>query len=155
METGQLVTQQLEEKINDLSNLSQSQKDKLTLDDSIKHSLFSFLLSQMQRSVSKNELREEVSSILLSRVKSDVPEERISTGSLIKILEVLNKSENESSFNILSILKEKMKVEINNNIPPTQSTLPESEFTSEDHQKVKKVLKFFDKLGKSEFSQDI
>jgi len=147
------MTKDIKDQLNELDNISDSQKDRYESQRLIQGELISFLQNQITKVDTKNDLRNSVVAILHERIVDT--EEPMSTTQLLKLFEVLSKDENDSIANILSVAKDKQNTVIN--VPGGQSEKADDELSSAEVNAAKKLLNVFDVLGKlkkSEMSLD-
>jgi hypothetical protein len=115
-------------KIEKLKNNLDSSQLQVEIDRDIKLELLMFLKSQIDTITQKNSLKSTISNIIYKRVvdgeNSEDEDKKISNSILIKLLDILMKSENESIDSILSVLKQQIVIQQNNtlNAPPTNSS---------------------------------
>lgn len=138
-------------KVNEIDNISESQKDRMISQILIQEKLIEFLSSQIEKISSKNELKSKVIEILKDRIEDD--ENPIPITILLRLFEILSKDENDAISNILGVIKDSKNPIININ----SSTRDNNIVSVKDMNKAKKVLDvldFMDNLKKSEMSLD-
>jgi len=146
-------------KIDSITNISQSQKDRFNIYDAINDELHEFMKTQMESITCKSTLRQSIEDKILQRVLEEEDRE-ISTNNLIKLLEIINKTDTDMGINLINILKENQRIVIENliNVPQGNGKKSiESEFSAEETQSTKKILKaleFISDLKKTEFDKD-
>lgn len=92
----------------------------LDIDRDIKLELLLFLKSQIENITQKHGLKNIITNILERRIvegedaEAD-PDAKVSNAVLLKLLEILSKSDNESADSVLSILKQQIIIQQNNN----------------------------------------
>jgi hypothetical protein len=146
-------------KVTGIDNVSQSQMDRFSLYDAINDELHEFMRTQMESVTSKSVLRQSIEDKILQRVLEEEDRE-ISTNHLIKLLEIMSKTDSDIAINLVNILKENQRIVIENliNVPQGNGKKPiESEFSAEETQTTKKILKsleFISNLKKTEFDKE-
>lgn len=128
--------------------------------DEIKLELLVFLKGQISKVSAKNNVRTRVLEILEERLHD--PDQDIPTIILLRVLEVMDKSETDMADSILSVLTKQVTV-INNNPPAVHpnvnGTLVPNErgaleaFSSDEIDKARRMLLLLRKLGQSEFPE--
>lgn len=162
MESGKTA---LIKKIIGIEDLSQSQLDRLNLQNQAYADLVTFLGNVIEKIKSGSTLRQkletEINKLIAPDLEEDPQAERLSPNQLINLFAIMLKYDSEQSAALINTLKESIKVNINNNPPGDNNTIPifpttgQGEvYTKEDIQSAKKVLKLADDLQKSEMSFD-
>lgn len=158
---SQLTPQAFFSKIDQIDN-TKDKREALDqrVQDEIKLELLVFLKGQISKVSAKNNVRTRVLEILEERL--DDPDQDIPTIVLLRILEVMDKSETDMADSILGVLTKQVTV-INNNppasVPPSGGTLLPNEkgameaFSSEEIDKARRMLLLLRKLGQSEFPE--
>ena len=145
---------ELTTKIEAINNETESMKDRARVEDIAKNNLFGFLNGYISRSASKSELKEKVEKMLsdkLDREEDDVP-----YGVLIKLQEILSKSETDAAIPILRILEAATKKEKETETPvllDSTTQINGQSITTEDLKGFKKLLELAEKLKNSEFGE--
>jgi len=147
---------------DDLTLLTDSELDRYRLYDLAQQELLDFLRSQMKKITSKNRLKQKVEEELYSRINpEDEDSESMSTVALLKLLEILSKTDSDDANSILSVLKENQKVIINNlmNNPDKDKNKKNDDntdfdFSSDEIKKTKELIHLIDKLKESEFDPE-
>ena len=134
--------------IDSLLNESDSQKDRNNLETTKSLNLINFLNSQIEKSNAKNSLRDDVIGKLKKKV-SDKDDE-IPTIVLIRLLEILEKADNDLTLGILSSMKEAAILKKLTGEKEDSIKKDSLEFNKDDIDKVKKVLSYLNKLEVTE-----
>ena len=145
----------IDDKISNISKFSQSQIDRLNKQNEAYDHLVSFLTIHIKKVSEVGTLKASVEQELLDRIND--PDTEISTSALIALLGILAKKESEDYASILTVLRESTKVTINNIPPPEEYPGRDSNknnFSQEEMQKARKLLKILDKLETTEFPKD-
>lgn len=138
--------------INKDDKLSESKKDKLTLDSTKSINVINFINSQVTKAAETNELKVQAIQAIVSRLSSENEDEKLTNLELLKLLEIVSKSDNEFSLGVLQSAKDIAELEVRKQ--QGDYGKKESDISSEDIQKVKKLFSIFDKLDKSEFGDN-
>lgn len=141
------MKEQFFQKIKTIETESQAIQE----DSAVKTELLVFLKNQMANVQSKNDLKLAVTAELMKRIIEE--KDTISTATLIKLMEVLDNTENEKVGNILAVLKQQVIFQQNNLVPPAGGAVPlpeEQQVSKDDYQKAKKVYELVEKLKQSE-----
>ena len=140
-----------------VQKLSQSQTDRMNIKEAVETNLYTFLNVSIRESIAEDTLKTKIKNKLVDRLEpSNADEDPLSDGNLIKLLEILNKRETDSKLGILSVLKERTKVDIN--IGKTDNTsggdnlddIDEFQLTKDEMRKAKKLIKATDFLDSIE-----
>lgn len=143
-------------KIESIDKESNSQIDKNRVKEESFKNLMGFLNGYIARSTSKSKLKEKVEDMLLAKLEAE--EEDVPYGVLIKLQEILSKSETDSAIPILKIIESATKSEKEPE-QPLLSTNPNSStsgITTEDMKGYKKLLELLEvqkDLKKTEFGE--
>jgi len=115
--------------------------------------LMGFLNGYIKRSASKSNLKEKVEQMLFDKLESE--EEDVPYGVLIKLIEVLSKSETDASLPILRIIESATKVDKELEAPPVNQPgfIEGSSVTTEDIKGFKQLLELVNGLKSSEFTE--
>jgi len=141
------------EKVDEVFELTESQKDRDSVAKLSVENLYGFLNGYMRNISSKNALKNKIESLLLTRIEEE--EEDLPYGVLIKLLEVLGKNEVEAATPILKIIEAAVK-QPESSFNPNAGTKEDekdesSKVTQDDYKNVKKFLKVIEDLEKTEF----
>jgi hypothetical protein len=142
----------IEDKINNITTPSQSQLDREAIKQKAFGNLMGFLNSYVTRSAQKTSLRDKVEDMLNSKLDED--REDIPYGVLIKILEVLSKSEVDTALPILKIIEAATKqpeAPLNPQLPGGHEGMP-APYTAEEYSQAKKLLQAIVDLKETEFN---
>jgi ribosome-binding ATPase YchF (GTP1/OBG family) len=147
-------------KVDNMFELTESQKDRQLISNLIKKDLLGFLQSQISRVTSGSELRQMVETQLKERLEPlNADEEGLSDGMLLRLYEIISANEANTSGKILELFKETQKVIIQNNNEgsETQKKHNVQEFSKEEVQSTKKLLDLLsivEDLKKTEFNPE-
>jgi hypothetical protein len=147
-------------KVDDILELTESQKDRQLISNLIKKDLLEFLQSQISRVTSGSKLRQLVESQLEERlIPLNGDEEGLSDGALLKLYEIISANEANTSGKILELFKETQKIIIQNNNEGNENLKKNSshEFSNEEVQSTKKLLDLLSlvkDLKKTEFTSE-
>ena len=145
----------MEDKIDKVLNISNSQLDRNRIKEESFVNLMTFMNVAIMKASTQNRLKEKVEALLLERIEDE--DEEIPYGVLIKLIEILGKNEVDASIPILKIIEQANK-QPEPSLPenPTRSGKENSNsgISGEEVKKVKNILKIIDNLEKSEFSED-
>jgi hypothetical protein len=143
-------------KIDSITELTESQRDRNLLKERSSENLLNFLNGYMSRVSSKNDLKNKVEQMLLDKITTD--EEDLPYGVLMRLYEIISKTEVESATPILKIIESATKQP---DSPFNAPRIPEGEredessrITTEEYKSVKKLLKIIDDLENTEFPND-
>ena len=148
-----MENKELFSKIKNIDNLSNSQKDRVSMYELIQCELVDFLQNQIHKINTKSELRSLVVNKIIERI--DDEGQPISTNALLSLLDILSKDESMSVSSILGILKEQQKVTVN--IDTTNREKKELELSAEEVQSARKILGVLDlakSIKETEYSLD-
>lgn len=145
------TTETFEDKVNNIGELSESQKIRNDLTNHTYRTLVDFLTTYINQLSNETDLRSTIETELLTRVEDQ--DEKISTTALINILKVLKDSQNMGAKGILDVLKVNTQVNIENNIqnPPSRDS---SNMSLEETKKAKHILEILEKFSITEFSME-
>lgn len=133
--------------INKVISESDSEKDRKEIDNLKSLNLIHFINGQLEKALSKDCLRNSVLSKLKNRVDTNDPEaEELNNVELIKLLEILEKADNEMTSVIFSNLKD-LAVPQNKRDNDSEDDL---NFTKEDVNKIKKIFGYINLLDNKE-----
>ncbi len=154
----------IERKINAMTELSQSEKDRLIFKEQVNDTLLNFLQAFVTQSIAKSDLEELLDNDLLDTLQNPSEENSLTNFEKIKLKEIISKEKTDSKVSLIKALIESNKVAENKNQNPNSSN-PEhgqksvgENTTQEDIDKAKEILNKFDKLmkhiEKQEFSEE-
>jgi hypothetical protein len=160
--------QSLIKKIIGIEDLSQSQLDRLNLQNEAYGNLVSFLHNVIEKiqsgSTLRNKLEKEIDKLISPDLEEDPEAEKLSPNQLINLFGLVLKFDSEQSAAIINTLKESIKVNVNQNNNDgnsgnnTGGLFPNAEgkedFTKSDIQNAKKLLHMAEKIQESEISVD-
>jgi len=134
---------------NSVTDLSPSQQDRLALDSTRELNIVHFINAQIAKISKRDDLKTAVLNKLKFLVDSNDME--IGVPALVKILEILDKSDNDALIGVLnaSQLAKASKEDKKDSLPPDKQN-GALEYTPDDMKKLKKVHDLFSKLD-SEF----
>ena len=126
--------------------------DRFELKDQVELNLLKFIDSQIEKVNNENSLKRDVLFELSQRVNNC--EDPINDLVLLKLLEILSKTDNDIALGIMDLMKTNNKG--NSGIgedhkPSEEEQSKESDLTKEDVADVKDLLKTLEKVKKSEF----
>lgn len=132
-----------EDLINNILDKSDSQKDRENLGNTKSHNLVNFLNSQIEKSTAKNDLRNDVIEKLKKKVSDK--DDQIPTIVLIRLLEILEKADNDLTLGIFNSMEKAalFKILTGEKESGKNSSL---DFNKEDVDKVKKLLNYISQL---------
>lgn len=140
-------------KIENMTSDSNSIIDRNKIqEDSFKH-LMGFLDGCIAKSSSKSGLKDKVEQMLSDKL--DAEEEDVPYGVLIKLVEVLSKSETDATIPILKIIESAIKVnkEIEPPAPAQPGFIEGSSITTDNIKGLKQLLDLVNGLKNSEFTE--
>ena len=143
----------IDEIVDSVTKNTKSESDRLELDKIKSLNLLKFIDAQIQRAVAKDDLKSEVTRKINKRVMSSDPDEEMTNVELIKLLEILNRSENDFSSNVMNSITElyRIKQEEESN---KRNNSGNDKITKEDIKELRELSSIFKKLKVSEFSED-
>jgi hypothetical protein len=152
----------IETKIDDISSLSQSQRDRLIFKDQVFDDLIKFLQAHIRKITAKDELREKVEAALMDRINpDDTQTEALTNFALLKLLEILSRNEVDSTTALIRAISESSKnvQQKDNDSKPAQTESDKGKnITQKDIETAMKVSKrldeFFDELKRTETVKD-
>ena len=154
---------ELENKINDITELTQSEKDRLHFKERVNETLLTFLQEFVNQSIAKSDLEDKLDEDLLDILQNPTEENSLTNFEKIKLKEILSKEKTESKVGLLKTLIENSRSNDSNkkqqfgNDGNEHSKIGENT-TQEDIDKAKNVLNKFDKIlkfiEKTEFSEE-
>lgn len=153
-----LLLQSIKEKMDDTSKKTAQEEVDVKLD------LLRYLRATIDTVTSKNDLKSSVVALLQTRLAEDADE--MSTGTLIRLFEVLSKVETDMSGHILGILKQQITIQQNNinsnntlSLNKNETKAVESheskQISKEEYNKFKNVYEFLEKAKQIESSENI
>ena len=156
---------ELIKKIMNIDDLSQSQLDRLNLQNEAYSSLVSFLHSAIDKiqdgNVLKQKLEKEINKLIDPDLDENPEAERFSPNQLLNLFAIMMKHDSEQSMTLINTLKESIKINVNQNNEGSQpnaglfpTTVQGESYTKENIQSSKKTLKLIDSLEDSGLSID-
>jgi hypothetical protein len=135
-------------KINDITNESDSQKDRNNIKEITRDTLYTFVNKCIEKSTSTSGLRAKVQEMLLDKLEKETDD--VPYGVLIKLEEILSKGETEAATPILKLLEASIKAEKEQEQLPPPNINPglEGTLTTEELKKFKESLQLLEILGK-------
>lgn len=147
-------------KVDNIFELTESQKDRQLISNLIREDLLEFLRNQIVRVTSGSELRQLVERQLKNRLETENEDnEALSDGALLKLYEILSMNEANLTGKILELFKETQKIIIQTNTHPIENIRKSdtNEFSKEEIQTTKKILDIIEtvkELKKAEFNEE-
>lgn len=138
--------------VDDIDELSESQKDRMKIQNLLQEELVGYLRNRITLVDAKTELKDLAMAEMTKRITDAA--NPLANSVLLSLIDILLRSDSTSEANILGILKEQQKVVVNLG-DTAQPRKRESDFSEEEIQEAKKVLDLLNKareLKKSEFS---
>ena len=132
-----------EDIINNVLHESESQKDREEIETTKSLNLVNFINSQIEKSNAKNDLRDNVISKLKQRVSSN--EDELPAIVLIRLLEILEKSDNDLTLGMINIMKDASLIKALTGEKESGKDTA-MDINKEDVDKVKKLLNYINKL---------
>lgn len=159
MESGKT---ELIKKIIGIEDLSQSQLDRLNLQNQAYADLVTFLSNVIAKIQSGSDLRQKLETEINKLISPEEEDaDRLSPNQLINLFAIMLKYDSEQSAALINTLKESIKVNINNNSSGDNNTIPifpttgqEEVYTKEQIQQSKKILKIAEAIESTEMSFD-
>jgi hypothetical protein len=152
-----METKNVPEIIKDMTNISQSQKDRYVIKMDAFNDMMGFLTGYIDKVKGVNSLRSRAEDLLDKKLETAQElKEEIPYGVLIKIIETAAKTEVDQVTPLLKIIEAMVKAQ---NEKPTEGTNPDGTsvtndqshlITETDIKKTKSLLDFISKLEKSE-----
>lgn len=148
------MSDNIENKINELTVISKSQLDRSQVKENAFKNLMGFLNGYISKSKSQSALKIKVESMLMDKLEQD--DEDVPYGVLIKLHENLSKTETDSAIPILKIIESATKNGKEEDAPysPTVKDKEEGTMTSKDINTIKKLLTALGDLKESEFPEE-
>lgn len=153
------MSKNLEGKVDELNSLTKSQQDRLAFKEQVFDDLITFLRTHIKKINCKNTLKERIETVLLEKLDSENPEDALTNFELIKLHEILTRSEVDSTSALIKAISESSKSNSNQD-KPAGSEIPErkqEEASQEDITKSRKIMETLDKIAKlfdkTEFSK--
>ena len=139
----------IENVIDNTLQESDSQKDRGSLENTKSLNLINFLNNQIEKSTAKNKLRDDVISKLKNKISNKNDE--VPTLVLIRLLEILERADNDLTLGILSSMKEAALLKKLTGEGVGGSEKKESlEFNAEELDKFKKILSYIENVDTAE-----
>ena len=147
------MSDNIENKINELTVVSKSQLDRNLIKEESFKNLMGFLNGYISQSNTQSALKIKVENMLLDKLDQD--QEDVPYGVLIKLHEILSKTETDSAIPILKIIESATRND-KDDVPriPEGSSKNESSMTSKDITTIKKLLTALGDLKESEFPEE-
>ena len=148
------MSNNIEEKLNDMTVVSKSQVDRNQVKEESFKNLMGFLNGYISRSSSHSALKIKVEKMLMDKLEED--EEDVPYGVLIKLHEILSKTETDSAIPILKIIESATKHDKDDEpaYAPTVKDKEEGAMTSKDINTIKNLLTALGDLKESEFPEE-
>jgi len=145
-----MKNKELVAKVENITELTNSQKDRLNIQETAHENLCNFLNSHLHKLQSKNELISAIESKFLNSVMGKTDEE-IPLIAVIKIYEILKRAETDADSAVLSLFNKNPDIFVNVN----QNALDKDEpkLTKDEMNMAKDLLTAIHKLEKSEHSE--
>jgi hypothetical protein len=133
-----------EEIIDDVLHESDSQKDREEIETTKSLNLVNFINSQIEKANAKNNLRDDVISKLKAKVSNN--EDELPAIVLIRLLEILEKSDNDLTLGMVNIMKDAslIKALVGEKDNEKDNSM---DINKEDVDKIKKIANYLDKLN--------
>lgn len=147
----------IEKTIDNMTELTKSQQDRLHLKEIVFDDLIKFLQSHIKKISSKNALREKIEKVLMDRVEPLNEDESLSNFELIKLLEILSRNEVDSTTALVKAISESSRNNENKNKgdEPNTPKVPE-ETTQKNIESAKKIISTLEKIDNIEkFIKDL
>jgi len=140
--------------INSVTDLSESQKQRLLLQETSAKNLLQFFNTYIEKISKQSEIKSLVENVLLQKLQED---DDIPYGVLIKLHEILSKDETEKINPVLKILEATVKQPDIITQPIQEVSVDEDTkkptVTPEEMRGIKQLLAMINDLEKSEFSK--
>ena len=143
--------------INSVTDLSESQKQRLLLQETSAKNLLQFFNTYIEKISKQSEIKSLVENVLLQKLQED---DDIPYGVLIKLHEILSKDETEKINPVLKILEATVKQpemiipqQNSNNLNLKEEKDNITNVTPEEMRGIKHLLSMINDLEKSEFSK--
>jgi hypothetical protein len=147
-------------KIESITDLTESQKDRPNIKEQATTNLLNFLNGFILDMQSKNELQNTVDKLIADKIEKEIEENGIdglNWGVIFKLKELAGKQQVESATPILKILENAVK-QPDSPLSPKENLKEDnidesSKITVDEYKSVKKMLKFIDELKITEFGE--
>lgn len=139
-------------KINDIEQITDSQKDRFNSQVLIQEELFNFLINQMKVENAEKDLKNSLLNEFKEKLenKDDDEEFPLTNAQKIKLVEILFKRENEKNANILNnVMKDKQNLVLN----VGQDKNNDSSLNIKEINEAKKMIDVFDLIKKMKNSE--
>lgn len=139
-------------KINDIEQITNSQKDRFNSQVLIQEELFNFLINQMKVENAEKDLKNSLLNEFKEKLenKDDDEEFPLTNAQKIKLVEILFKRENEKNANILNnVMKDKQNLVLN----VGQDKNNDSSLNIKEINEAKKMIDVFDLIKKMKNSE--
>jgi len=145
----------IEKKIDQITNLTQSQEDRTNLKKIITNDLVDFLHTFVHQVMAKNDLEEEIDKVLKERINPLVIDgeeiDRLSNYEILKLKEIISREKTDSKVNLVKAIIEASKnlQEISKN-KDNEKLVDNSQniITQDDVNNAKKTTKLLDKIAR-------
>ena len=141
-------------KIDSITDISQSQQDRLNIQDSAHTVLCAFLQSHIMKVTSKNTLKSALEQKFTDALNSK--DEPLPLVAAIKIYEILSKAETDSDTAVLGLFKSNPNIFLNVTENKLDEENSKAQLSEEDLNNAKELLALLGrggKLAKSEFPE--
>lgn len=145
-----MKNKELVAKVNNITELTESQKDRLNIQETAHENLCNFLNSHLHKLQSKNALISAIETKFLDSVMGRTGEE-IPLIAIIKIYEILKRAETDADSAVLSLFNKNPDIFVNVNQNEIEKNAPT--LTKEDMDTAKGILESIRKLEKSEHAE--
>lgn len=147
-------------KLDQIEDLTDSQKDRLNVKEQATTNLLAFLNNFITTIATKNDLNDKIDLLILEKIQKEIEiegVEGVSWGVLLKLKELVNKQHVESATPILKIIENAVK-QPESPLNPSknfdnESTDESAKITQNDYKAAKKILKFIEGLSNTEFNE--
>lgn len=139
-------------KINDIEQITNSQKDRFNSQVLIQEELFNFLINQMKVENAEKDLKNSLLNEFKEKLENKDDDEKfpLTNAQKIKLVEILFKRENEKNANILNnVMKDKQNLVLN----VGQDKNNDSSLNIKEINEAKKMIDVFDLIKKMKNSE--
>lgn len=147
-----MKNKELVAKVENITELTNSQKDRLNIQETAHENLCNFLNSHLHKLQSKNDLISAIETKFLDSIMGKTQED-IPLIAIIKIYEILKRAETDADSAVLSLFNKNPDIFVNVNQNEIEKNAPT--FTKEDMETAKGLLESMRKLEKSEHAEKI
>lgn len=145
-----MKNKELVAKVENITELTNSQKDRLNIQETAHENLCNFLNSHLHKLQSKNDLISAIETKFLDSIMGKTQED-IPLIAIIKIYEILKRAETDADSAVLSLFNKNPDIFVNVNQNEIEKNAPT--FTKEDMETAKGLLESMRKLEKSEHAE--